>query len=273
MNGQSPIVTLGPEGTYSSRVARAIDDRVRFQDTVTEIIASLDDGAFERAVIPIETGIEGSVTESLDALSEASVAVTRELVAPIDYAILGQHDQLETIASHPKAIAHFESTIQDGYPDVNTTAVSSTVRGVERAIEDSDVGAVAHPSTASKDPSIRILDEVQARETDVTRFFVLGPVKERSDVGTKSSLIVYPSRDGPGILVDLLRCFATHDINIARVDARPSGKRLGDYVIHVDFEAGYYEQRTKDAIAELNEQIRTEWVQSLGSYDVDEIAI
>lgn len=274
MHDESQVVTLGPEGTYSWRVARSIGDRIRFRESVTAVLAAIDGGEFERGVIPVETGIEGSVAESLDALAEHQVAVTTELVAPIDYALLGQQRDVETIVSHAQAIAHCQPAIREAYPDVRTKSVSSTVQGVELAIDDPTVGAIAHPSTVSSDSSLRTLDaDVQPRESTVTRFFVLGRASERTEAGSKSTVIVYPSRDAPGILVDLLRCFAKRDINVTRLDARPSGKRLGDYVIHVDLQAGYHERRTQDAITAITEEIETDWMQWLGSYDVDRVTI
>ena len=93
-------VTLGPAGTYSHRAARAVAAEVSFRESVTAIVDAVEDGEFERGVVPIENSIEGSVTESLDALADHDVAVTREIVTPIRHALLAQGEAFELVASH-----------------------------------------------------------------------------------------------------------------------------------------------------------------------------
>ena len=95
-------VTLGPEGTYSHRAARAIadGDEIAFRQSVTSIVDAVAAGEYDRGVIPIENSIEGSVTESLDALADYEIAVVREIVTPIRHALLARGEGFDTIASH-----------------------------------------------------------------------------------------------------------------------------------------------------------------------------
>ncbi|MFB6152138.1 MAG: prephenate dehydratase, partial [Haloarculaceae archaeon] len=61
------------------------------------------------------------------------------------------------------------------------------------------------------------------------------------------------------------------DINLTRVESRPSGERLGDYVFHVDIAAGLYEERTREALAEIEDIAEDGWVRRLGSYDSETV--
>jgi len=72
-------------------------------------------------------------------------------------------------------------------------------------------------------------------------------------------------------LLELLEPFADRDINLTRVESRPSGQRLGDYVFHIDFEAGLYESRTQEAIADVEDLAENGWVRRLGSYDTEHV--
>jgi prephenate dehydratase len=65
----------------------------------------------------------------------------------------------------------------------------------------------------------------------------------------------------------MLEAFAERDINLSRIESRPSGNRLGDYLFHIDFEAGLYEQRAQEAVGEIEEIASRGWVRRLGSYD------
>jgi len=265
-------LTLGPAGTYSHRAARAIADEadVTFTESVTGIVEAVAEGDVDRGVVPVENSIEGSVTEALDAFAEYEVAVVREVVTPIRHALLAQGDSFELIASHAQALAQCRTFLEEHYPDAALEAVASTARGVERAREHGTVAAIGHPATAGDDLTV-IAEDIQDRSSNATRFLVVAPSEARSEAGSKTSVIVYPNRDYPGLLLELLEPFADHDINLTRVESRPSGERLGDYVFHVDVAAGLYEQRTLDALAVVEGIAENGWVRRLGSYDTQTV--
>ena len=262
-------VTLGPAGTYSHRAANAVADDVEFRESVTDIVKAVVDGEYARGVVPIENSIEGSVTATLDALADNDVAVVRELVTPIRHALMAQSSDFETVASHAQALAQCRAYLEREYPDVKREAVTSTARGVETARTDPSVAGIAHPDNAGE---LTILaEDIQERTSNATRFFVLAPAEERSRAGGKSSLVVYPGSNYPGLLLSLLEPFADRAINLTRVESRPSGERLGDYVFHLDFEAGLYEERAEDALAEVEALAENGWVRRLGSYDTEHV--
>jgi prephenate dehydratase len=245
-------------------------ESVTFRESVTDIVAAVADGEFPRGVVPVENSIEGSVDESLDALAEHDVSVVREVVSPIRHALLAQGPEFSTVASHPQALAQCRNYLSEHYPDVKREAVASTARGVERAREDADVAAIGHP--ANSDETLqRIAESIQDRDSNATRFLVVAPEAERSDAGGKTSLVVYPGANYPGLLLELLEAFADRDINLSRVESRPSGRRLGDYCFHFDIEAGLYEARAQEALEEIETVCANGWVKRLGSYDTEHV--
>ena len=264
------VVTLGPAGTYSHRAAGAVADDVVFRQSVTAIVEAIADGEAERGVVPIENSIEGSVTETLDALTDHDVAVNREVVTPIRHALLAQGKSFATVASHPQALAQCRTSLTDTYPGAEREAVASTAAGVELAREDAQIAAIAHPDNAGGEIEV-IATDVQDQDSNATRFFVLGPSAERTEAGAKTSIVVYPNANYPGLLLELLTPFADRDVNLTRVESRPSGERLGDYVFHVDLAAGLYERRTKQALSDLESVVESGWVRRLGSYDTETV--
>ena len=266
-------VTLGPVGTYSHRAARSVADDVSFRESVTAIVEAVADGEAERGVVPVENSIEGSVSESLDALTEADVAVVEEVVTPVRHALLAQSEDFSVVASHSQALAQCRDYLEREYPDATPEAVASTARGVERAREDPDVAGIGHPATAEpsgEGRTLRVLaEDIQDRSSNATRFLVVAPESERSEAGGKTSIVVYPGANYPGLLLEILQAFADREINLSRIESRPSGDRLGDYLFHMDVAAGLYEQRLQDAIAAVEREIPDGWVRRLGSYDVE----
>ena len=266
-------VTLGPAGTYSHRAARAVADEVVFRESVTAIVDAVVSREVPRGVVPVENSIEGSVTESLDALTEGGVAVCREVVTPIRHALLAQDEGFDVIASHSQALAQCREYLESVYPDRRREAVASTARGVQRAREDDTVAAIGHPANATDGaPTLEVLAaDIQDRSSNATRFLVIGPETERGEAGGKTSLVVYPAANYPGLLLELLEAFADRDINLSRIESRPSGERLGDYLFHIDFEAGMYEDRAQAAVERVEEIAGDGWVRVLGSYDTEHV--
>lgn len=260
-------VTLGPAGTYSHRAAKAVAEDVEFRESVTGIVAGVADGTFERGVVPVENSIEGSVTESLDALADNGITVVEEIVMPIRHAILAQHPDFSTVASHSQALAQCADFLESEFPDRTLKAVASTARGVQLAREDDTMAGIGHPDNANEGLEV-LAEDIQDRTSNATRFFVLANDDERSRAGGKSTIIVYPNTNYPGLLLELLEAFAERDINLSRIESRPSGHRLGDYLFHIDFEAGLYEPRSEEAIGDVEEIAKNGWVRELGSYDV-----
>jgi prephenate dehydratase len=264
-------VTLGPAGTYSHRAATAVaDGDITFRESVYEIVDGVASGEFDRGVVPIENSIEGSVTETLDALADLDVSVVREVVTPIRHALLAQDEAFDTVASHSQALAQCREFLEETYPDVDLEAVASTARGVERARDDPSVAGIGHPDNADEMLTV-LAEDIQDRTSNATRFFVVAGPDERSEAGGKTTLVVYPNENYPGLLLELLQPFAERDINLSRLESRPSGERLGDYMFHVDIAAGLYEDRTQAAIAELETLAPEGWVRPLGSYDVEHV--
>ncbi|KAB1197315.1 MULTISPECIES: prephenate dehydratase [Haloferax] len=259
-------VTLGPAGTYSHRAARAVADDVAFRESVTSIVDAVADGSFERGVVPIENSIEGSVSESLDAVANSDVSVVQEIVTPIRHALLAQGEEFDVVASHSQALAQCRSYLDENYPDVALEAVASTARGVERARADPSVAGIGHPDNQGDDLQI-IAEDIQDRSSNATRFLVVAPESARSDAGGKTSIVVYPNANYPGLLLELLEAFAERDVNLSRIESRPSGNRLGDYLFHIDADAGLYEERMQQALADVEEIAQNGWVRVLGSYD------
>ncbi len=263
-------VTLGPEGTYSHRAASAISEQIAFRESVTSIVQAVANGEFRRGVIPIENSIEGSVSESLDALADNDVAVLREIVTPVRHALLAQDTEFSTVASHSQALAQCREYLSTEYPTVELEAVTSTARGVEYARDDPDTAAIGHPRNATGELEV-IAEAIQDRTSNATRFFAIGPREDLEQAGGKSSFVVYPNTDYPGLLLELLEPFAQRDINLTRIESRPSGDRLGDYIFHIDIAAGLYEDRTNAALGQLEELATNGWVKRLGSYDVEHV--
>lgn len=253
------IATLGPEGTYSHRAALKLGGEVVFYDGVHEIAEAVVAGEVECGVVPIENSIEGSVNATLDVLSDYDVFITREIVVDVHHALLAASQEFGEIVSHPQALAQCRSYLKQNYPDADLRSVSSTAQGVEVARHE-DVAAIAHPSLAGSGVEV-IAEDIQDKKANSTRFVRLDTEPLDGDgPDTKTTVILYPGEDRPGLLYDILGVFKERGINLTRIESRPSKRELGDYVFHIDFIDG----DVNAVLEELDGVV--EWVDYLGTY-------
>ena len=254
------IGTLGPEGTYSHRAALRLGDDVGFYDGVPEIAEAVESGDVESGVVPVENSIEGSVNATLDVLVEYDLYIVAEAVVDVDHALLAQDDDFEVVASHPQALAQCRGYLRDRYPDAELKSVKSTAAGVGEARSDTSVAAIAHPALA--DETVRVIDEsIQDADGNSTRFVAVAREPADENEGEeKTTIVVYPGADRPGLLYDILGVFKERGINLTRIESRPSKRELGDYVFHIDFEGG-----GSDGILDALEE-HVDWVDFLGTY-------
>src|SRR4029077_12277960 len=84
---------LGPEGTFSEAALRAVDPGAEPLScpTIQAALAAVRSGLADRAVVPIESSVEGVVTATLDDLAAGNdLVIVAELQVPVAFALLGQ---------------------------------------------------------------------------------------------------------------------------------------------------------------------------------------
>jgi chorismate mutase/prephenate dehydratase len=107
--------------------------------------------------------------------------------------------------------------------------------------------------------------QIEDRQDNTTRFFVLGRKIFTPSGQDRTTLIAsIGETNSYGALVKLLEPFATHHINMTRIESRPSQKRKWDYVFFIDIEGHVEDAPVAAALADLQE--RASLLRVLGSY-------
>jgi prephenate dehydratase len=91
----------------------------------------------------------------------------------------------------------------------------------------------------------------------------LPPLTIATDARRRTTLVV-AVRNEPGTLLQVLRVFADHDLNMSKIESRPSRERAWEYVFWVDLDADAADPTTAGALAALAEV--TTMLRILGSY-------
>jgi prephenate dehydratase len=268
---------LGPSGTYAEEALRASApgpvDEVPFA-TVYETVMAVQSGAVDRAVVPIENSLEGSVTTTLDTLTgEADrVRIVAEVVRPISHSLVARAgvgiDQIRRVLSHPQALAQCRRFLRDEVAHATTESTGSTAEAV-RVVAGSDepLAALGTRLAAELYGCAVLAEAVEDGAENLTRFVWLAPegTPPQETPADKTSIVFWGFNDeSPGALVRLLAELADREINLTKIESRPRRVRLGHYMFFADLEGGEGDEVVSEALEALRDHVET--LKILGSY-------
>jgi prephenate dehydratase len=274
------VAYLGPAGTFSEDALReavagaAIDPLP--QPTIYDAIVAVDEGRAERALVPFENSIEGSVRTTLDALAfdAPSVAIVGEHDQPISNNLIARTElelgQIEVVLSHPQASAQCAEFIRAELPQAEVRAAASTADAVrEVAAREQPWAALGGAAAAEIYGCVVLRPGVEDDDDNVTRFIWLAPAGvAAAGTGPWKTTLSFSElgADHPGALVEALTEFSSRGVNLTRIESRPLRRGLGRYMFFVDLEGSGEDEPVGRAIDGL--RAKAENVRVLGSYPI-----
>ncbi|MFA6226939.1 MAG: prephenate dehydratase [Candidatus Paceibacterota bacterium] len=263
---------LGPEGSNSEVAATSLvqSGKIIPIDTITNIIKKVKDGDLDSGVVPIENSIQGSVVETVDGLYKNKLFIQQELIIPIRHCVASLTskiipDKIEMVISHPQALGQCSEYIDKYFPNAKRITTTSTAEAFKKIAEEGLLNAVAIGTKVAADKyKLKILAEnIQDEENNETKFVLIKKIPSRDLKGKISSLIIIPKKDRSGLLFDILKNFKDNNINLNKIESRPSRLKLGNYIFHIDIEGNFKDKNVEKAIAGIKKEGE---VVFLGSY-------
>ena len=232
---------------------------------------AVSSGEADEAVVPIENSLGGAVAQTLDLLIHDSKLLIRgEIVLPIHHCLQSKAgvkmDDIEVVFSHPQSLVQCRSYLENNLPNARLVASLSNSAAVEEMQQSNDevAGAIAGKRAAALYGSAILDEDIEDNHSNATRFVVLAFSDHAPTGADKTSLCFDFSDDGPGILVTALAAFSDHDINLNKIESRPTRKSLGRYVFLVDIDGHREDAVVKETLDALQGQVSM--LKILGSY-------
>ncbi|KAL8057786.1 hypothetical protein ABFX02_04G206100 [Erythranthe guttata] len=242
----------------------------------------------DRAVLPVENSLGGSIHRNYDLLLRHRLHIVGEVQLPVHHCLLAlpgvRKEYLSRVISHPQALSQCEHTLTKMGLNVIREAVDDTAGAAEYIATNNlrDTAAIASARAADLYGMQILADGIQDDSGNVTRFVMLArePIIPRTDRPFKTS-IVFAHEKGMSVLFKVLSAFAFRNISLTKIESRPHRNRpirlvddanVGtakhfEYMFYVDFEASMAEVRAQNALAEVQEF--TSFLRVLGSYPMD----
>ena len=262
------IAYLGPEATFTHQAARikfgASVDYVA-TSTIGEVFDCVQNRSAEYGVVPIENSTEGAVTHTFDQFATTPLKICSEIYLPISLTLLAERpkEKISLVFSKQEVFGQCRSWLTANMPNVKLSPVESTTKAVQLALETPGAAAIAS-IMASDMYNIDVLAEnIQDMQGNTTRFLVIAP-KYGPATGNDKTSIVFGVKHKVGALYDALSVFKADNINMTKIESRPSKNKAWEYYFFVDIDGHAADPIVGRALEELQEHCSLMTV--LGSY-------
>lgn len=263
------IAYLGPEGTFTQTAALK-----HFGHSVTtvadsgidQVFRDVQSGACHFGVVPVENSIEGVVNHTLDMLINSNLKICGEVELKIHQYLMSNAERIEDISkvySHQQSLAQCRRWLDNHLLEVERIPVASNAEAARLAGREKHAAAIAGESAADYYNLSILVRNVEDEPDNTTRFLVLGRYDTGPSGNDKTSLLFsMPSK--PGALLKMLACFSENDVNMTRIESRPSRRGMWKYIFFVDVEGHIEDKAVAAAVKQL--QAEASMVKLLGSY-------
>lgn len=264
---------LGPEGSFSHEAVVTLGDVEPVAcATIADVLAGVADGSLDSGLVPLENAIEGTVSATIDGLVfDHDLVIEREVVLTIHMHLLAKAgvkpQDVTRVSSYVHALAQVRGYLA-GLHQVQIDQTTSTSQAAREVAESPQPWAAVGSALAG---SLFGLDIIAADIADhpgnATRFVQVGRDAIAAPTGhDRTSIVCFQDADRPGSLYGILGRFAARDINLTKLESRPTKLGLGDYCFVIEFDGHVGDDIVGDCLADL--QAHLVRVKFLGSYPV-----
>jgi chorismate mutase/prephenate dehydratase len=261
---------LGPEATYTHQAAvnnfgSILEYRPLYD--IPDVFQAVERAECDYGVVPIENSTEGAVNRSLDLLVETELTIVAQVFLKVEHALFSYSslDKIDEVRSKDQALAQCGEWLRRNLPNVRLIPVTSTAEAVKGIIPNSNSAAIAGKLAGRIYEVPAQAEAIQDRKNNITRFLVVArkSLPKREQVKYRTSLVL-SLPDQIGALKSALKSFSERDLNLCKIESRPSRLKTWDYYFFIDFIGHCEDEKVKEVLAELEKICPL--VKILGSY-------
>ncbi len=269
LEARQTIAYLGPVGTFSEQAAQTYFGHSIVGlpcNSLDEVFKSVEKGAAQFGVVPVENSSEGAISRTLDLLLDSPMQISGEVVLPIRHHLLSQNGSLNgvtTVCAHAQALAQCQQWLSEHAPQLKRQAVSSNAEAARMAASDPSLAAIAGDPAQVAYSLQAIASQIQDDPHNRTRFVVIGDYLCQPTGHDQTSLVLSVDNQ-PGAVHRLLEPLAKHDVSMNRFESRPARKGTWEYHFYIDIAGHADDAKVAKALEEL--QNTAAFYKKLGSY-------
>ncbi len=280
---------LGPEGTFCEEASNLYCKKLKNAElipyaTIHDLLIAVNKGKLDEGVTPIENSVEGTIGVVTDMLvKDVNLNIYEEIVLPIRHCLIAKKgttlNDITDVISHPQAIDQCKDWLRKHLPKIQLHLAYSTADAVKQVATSIETGILSNlggkglkrvfaaigTKASTKLYKLNIVAEnINDYADNTTRFVVLSKKDHAKTGDDKTSIVFTIARDRPGGLYNILGEFAVRNINLTKIESRPSKKALGDYFFFIDMQGHRMDKKVAQALKEIKRKVA--FLKILGSY-------
>ena len=263
------IAYLGPEATFAHIAAlKKFGKSLKYIkcDSIADVFTEVERDRADYGVVPIENSTEGAVNYTLDMFIDSELKICSEAYLPIKHTLMSRSKKvssIERVYSHQQVFAQCRRWLETNLPQAKLIPVASTTDAAGLYMGHRDSAAIASELAAERYNLKILARSIEDSPHNITRFLIIGK-QETQPTGRDKTSIVFSMKDRVGALHDVLVPFKRNNINLTKIESRPSKKKPWKYYFFVDLQSHIENKAAKQALRGL--QRHCIYLKVLGSY-------
>ena len=236
-------------------------------ESLDDVFKVVEQGEAQFGIVPIENSLEGSISRAYDLLLDSTLKVCGEIELRVVHCLIASPgarlDLIKRVYSHPQALGQCQAFLKHlGCELIPTYDTAGSVKMIkEKGITDG--GAIASPRAAEIYGMNILSREIEDNPNNFTRFFILAK-QDSPPSGDDKTSIVFSVRHSPGSLYEFLKELAAVNINLTKIESRPTRQKPWEYNFYLDFEGHHEDKMPREVLERLRDS--STFVKVLGSY-------
>jgi chorismate mutase/prephenate dehydratase len=264
------IAFQGERGAYSESAVFQFfgnDTQVKPCRDFKDVFDSVCTQETQFGVVPVENSLEGSVPQNYDLFLKYNLKVCAEVIVKVEHCLIANPSatlaDIKAIYSHPQALAQCRNFLEDfGRELIPTYDTAGSVKMIkDKGLH--NAAAIASERAANIYNMHILAEDISDNPENYTRFFVLSS-EDAQPTGKDKTSIIFSAKHEPGSLYHALGEFAKRNINLTKIESRPTKKTAWEYNFYLDFEGHQTEKKCAEALQALEKYAI--FVKVLGSY-------
>ena len=238
-----------------------------------DVFVALKRDEIDYGILPFENSCTGAITAVYDLLSKYGFYIVGEECIKITQNLVGikgaKLEDIKEVYSHPQGFEQSKMFLKnhENFKLISFYNTAISAKHISN-LNDKSKAAIASTRAATIYGLDIIKEEINDNEGNKTKFIVVSKRMEiHKDCNKMTATFSLDNK--AGYLYNLLGYFAKNQINMVKIESRPSNNELWEYMLYVDFEGNINDNNVQNAISLCEE--KSEFFRLLGCYKKKEI--